>query len=158
AGGQPGGGGQSAAGGQIGGGGQSATGGGQPGAGGQLGTGGKPGAGGAPGQTCAQLESAYATALTAAKACTIGAGMQCRQLADNSIACPGCKVYVNDTTELASLKAQWTSSGCALTRGVCPAIACVVPSPASCVSNVTTRPVADGTCSSPPYGGGPYGP
>ncbi|HVT10312.1 MAG TPA: hypothetical protein VHO67_22785, partial [Polyangia bacterium] len=163
AGGQPGIGGQTAAGGQPGTGGQAGAGGqpgtgGQPAAGGQTGTAGKSGAGGGPGQTCAQIESAYATALTDAKACTIGAGMQCRQLADTSIACPGCKVYVNDTTELAALKAQWTSSGCALSRGVCPAIACVVPSPASCQAIGMTRPLTDGTCSSPPYGGGPFGP
>jgi len=165
-GGQPGSGGQTAAGGQPGSGGQTATGGqpgtgGQIGAGGQMSTGGKSGTGGAPGQSCAQIESAYATALTAAKDCTVGAGLQCRLLADTSIACPGCKVYVNDTTELASLKAQWTSAGCALSRGVCPAIACVVPSPASCVSSSATRPTIGpntaGTCTSPPYGGGPYG-
>jgi hypothetical protein len=165
--GQLGGGGQGAAGGQVGIGGQPGTGGqlgtggqvstgGQSGTGGQPGTGGQSGTGGAPGRTCSQLESDYATALTAAKACTIGAGPQCRQLADTSIACPGCRVYVNDTTELAALKAQWTSSGCSLSRGICPAIACIVPSPASCVSNTVTRPAVApnlaGVCSSPQFG------
>jgi hypothetical protein len=167
AGGQLGTGGQPATGGQLGTAGQLGTGGqlgtaGQPGTGGQIGAGGHPGtggqvgAGGGSGHTCSQLENEYTDALATAKACTIGAGLQCRELADNSIACPGCRVYVNDTTELTALKAQWTSSGCALSHGVCPAIACVMPAPASCAWNVSSGPGGPtnmaGTCTSPQFG------
>jgi hypothetical protein len=114
-------------GGATGSGGQVATGG-TIGTGGQTATGGRGGSG----RTCAQIENDYATALMDAKACTVSGTDQCRTLVDNSVACPGCRVYVNDGSGLSALKTEWTSSGCAQTHNICPAIACIAPTFSTC--------------------------
>jgi hypothetical protein len=149
-GGQSGAGGVSATGGQVGTGGQSATGG-NPGTGGSAtGTGGSAtgghgaggsGTGGAGGQggakTCDALETDYGTALTAAMKCTLGASGQCQQLVNRSLSCPGCKQYVNDTTELTAIQTAWDNQNCNSGGHVCPAIACVVPTTSVCTGNPT---------------------
>jgi hypothetical protein len=146
AGGSPGSGGQIATGGTMGTGGQIVTGGttgtggqtatgGHFGTGGRFGTGGQVGSGGqggGTGRSCSQLENDYSDALVTSKSCTLGATDQCKQLVDSSISCPGCKVYVNDTTDLDAIKARWTDAGCAQMRSPCPAIACVATLPAVC--------------------------
>jgi hypothetical protein len=164
-------GGQSGAGGTIGGAGGSGTGGsvagmggngiGGKGAGGATGSGGKGGATGTGGKgtggstgtggqggnpSCDALTTDYTTALGQAKLCTPGAPDQCQQMVDSSLSCPGCQTYVNDTTMLDAIDAQWAAAGCDKMHFVCPAIACVVPGPASCVpSGAGPGPVA-GTC------------
>jgi hypothetical protein len=168
-GGQVGTGGVSATGGQVGTGGASATGG-QVGTGGQTATGGKPGTGGSAtggqgaggsgtgggggqggAKTCDALETDYGTALTAAMKCTLGASGQCQQLVNKSLSCPGCKQYVNDTTELSAIQTAWDNQNCNSGGHVCPAIACVVPTTSVCTSNPTAGgPIvgvdAAGTC------------
>ncbi len=111
----------------------SATGG--HGAGGS-GTGGGGGQGGDKG--CNALESDYSTALTAAKKCTPGATNQCQQLVNNSLACPGCKQYVNDTTALSAIQTAWDNQNCSAVPHACPAIACVVPTTSVCTSTAPT--------------------
>src|SRR6185312_15233411 len=106
--------------------------GGQVGSGGHTGSGGRAGSSGGAGKSCSQLETDYSDALATAKSCTLGAPDQCKQLVDTSISCPGCKVHVNDTTDLDALTARWTDAGCAQTRAPCPAIACIATLPASC--------------------------
>jgi len=114
------------------------------GAGGTTGTGGK-GSGGATGTggqggaaSCDMLATVYTTELTAAKSCSPGAANQCQQLVDSSLPCPGCKTYVNDTTNLDAIASQWTAAGCASMQHICPLIACVVPTPATCQAVATT--------------------
>jgi hypothetical protein len=144
-------GGTSASGGQIGTGGASATGG-QIGTGGQTATGGQPGTGGSAtgghggsgtggqggGKSCDALETDYGNALTAAKECTLGAADQCQQLVNNSLACQGCKQYVNDTTALSAIQTEWDNQNCNSGQHVCPAIACVVPTTSVCTSSTTS--------------------
>jgi hypothetical protein len=146
-GGQVGTGGVAATGGQVGTGGQTATGG-QTGTGGSAtgghgaggsGTGGAGGsAGSTGGKSCDALETDYGTALTAAKKCTPGATNQCQQLVNSSLSCPGCKQYVNDTTALTAIQAEWDSQSCGSMLRVCPAIACVVPTTSVCTSTGST--------------------
>jgi hypothetical protein len=109
-----------------------ATGTGGKGSGGTTGTGGQ---GGSP--SCDTLTTEYTTALAAAKVCTPGATGQCQQMVDSSISCPGCQTYVNDTTTLDTIVSEWTAAGCDKMHFVCPAIACVVPGPASCQTILT---------------------
>ncbi len=106
------------------------------GAGGTTGTGGgKGGQGG--GTSCDTLANDYASALTAAKKCTPGATNQCQQTVESSIACPGCKTYVNDVTMLTPIETEWSAAGCAAMSRVCPAIACVLPLNSFCSGTST---------------------
>ena len=84
------------------------------------------------GETCAQLETDYSAALTAARKCTPGAADQCQQLVDLSVSCPGCKGYVNDATTLNTIATEWKNQDCK--AGVCPAIACIAPGTGVCQS------------------------
>jgi len=113
---------------------------GSSGSGGIAGVGGHDGGGGQGGQaidggeTCDELVSDYATALVVAKQCTLGADDQCTQLVENTLSsCPGCEEYVNDTTKLTAIRAQWTDQGCALPVP-CAVIICLLPAPSSCVA------------------------
>jgi hypothetical protein len=58
--------------------------------------------------------------------------LQCTHLVLSSLSC-GCQTWVNDTTEIDAIKAQWDTAGC--TGGIaCPLIACVNPGThANCV-------------------------
>ncbi|HZL18458.1 MAG TPA: hypothetical protein VFG23_12015 [Polyangia bacterium] len=129
------------------------TGGGSGGRGGSAGRGGG-GSGGHSadaGESCAQIEIDYGTALTAAAVCSPGATGQCQHLVDTSLSCPGCKRYVNDVTELDALSNMWTDQNCAATfHTACPAIACVVPGPATCAAT-------SGTPGGPSAGASPGG-
>jgi len=90
-------------------------------------------------------------ALTAAAVCSPGATGQCQHLVDTSLSCPGCKRYVNDVTELDALSNMWTDQNCAATfHTACPAIACVVPGPATCAAT-------SGTPGGPSAGASPGG-
>lgn len=130
------------------------------GTGGVVGTGGAVGTGGDKGnndggESCGQLESDYANALTDARSCTPGAQNQCQKLVDSSISCPGCKQYVNDTTTLDAITAAWDAANCGATPHACPAIACVVPTTVTCVATSSDNgPNAGaspgGTCASLP--------
>ena len=95
------------------------------------------------GETCAELETDYSDALTAARKCTPGAANQCQQLVDLSISCPGCKGYVNDATTLDTIAGEWKDQGCK--ASVCPAIACVAQGTGVCMS---TSGGPGGTCQS----------
>jgi hypothetical protein len=115
------------------------------GAGGTTGTGGKGGQGGSP--SCDTIATEYSTALGQAKVCTPGAAGQCQQMVDSSISCPGCKTYVNDTTMLNTIEAEWTAAGCASMHFVCPAIACVLPGNSTCAAIATGGgPGSTGMC------------
>jgi len=114
------------------------------------------GSGGSGGsKSCDALETDYNTALTAAKKCTLGAAGQCQQLVNSSLACPGCKQYVNDTTTLSAIQSAWDNQNCNSGGHVCPAIACINPTTSVCTSSpagggpsVGTDPT--GTCGPPP--------
>jgi hypothetical protein len=95
------------------------------------------------GETCAELETDYSDALTAARKCTPGAANQCQQLVDLSISCPGCKGYVNDATTLDTIAGEWKDQNCK--GGFCPAIACIAPGTGVCLS---TSGGPGGTCQS----------
>ena len=84
------------------------------------------------GESCADLESDYAKALTDAENCTADAQDQCQQLIDTSLSCPGCKTYVNDTTEPDAIAAAWNAANCGATPHPCPAIACLAPGTKTC--------------------------
>ena len=89
-------------------------------------------AGGADaGLSCAQIETMYNDALTAARRCKVGATDQCRSTASPGLS--GCFVYcvipVNDNLVVNELKAEWTQAHCDVSGRpiVCPAIACLPP-------------------------------
>jgi hypothetical protein len=102
------------------------------------GGGGSPGhdGGADAGASCAELENAYASALTAARACMPGMAGQCAKLASTSLSpCfVGCMTYVQDATAVDDLKTQWTAKGCGNGTFVCPAIACLQPTAGSCAA------------------------
>jgi hypothetical protein len=105
--------------------------GGNAGRGGAGGQGGKAGQGGAGGQSCSELQSAYSKALTEAKMCNAALSrQQCTHLVSSLLTC--CPTYVDDTTEIDKIYAQWQAAGCIPTIA-CPAIVCAVPSRANCV-------------------------
>jgi hypothetical protein len=89
------------------------------------------------GTSCNDLSSQYAEALNAARSCTVGASAQCEQAVSSSLSpCfSNCQTYVNDSTTLDGLKAQWLGEGCN-NQGViaCPAIACLQPTKGNCVA------------------------
>jgi hypothetical protein len=88
-----------------------------------------------PGDTsCADLPSAYTTALAAASTCNPAGGTgQCQVLSSPAIPC-NCPTYVNDTTVLDSLNAQWRAKGCALPPGTGCVTGCRQDSPRVCVA------------------------
>jgi hypothetical protein len=147
-------------GGKVGTGGAMATGGstGQGGGGGTAGAAGQDGGGmgGQGGQaidggkTCSQLVTDYADALIVAKQCTPGAIDQCQQLVQGILSsCTGCEQYVNDSTTLTAIRKQWTNQGC-MVPVLCPAIACIMPGPSTCVTTGTTT---GGPAAGTPTGG-----
>lgn len=74
---------------------------------------------------CAALERDYATALVGATACDFFAlGPTCQREADTSLACPGCKVAVQDPVRLFMIRSDWESSGCDRRGRSCPPIVC----------------------------------
>jgi hypothetical protein len=103
------------------------------------------------GETCSQLVNDYANALVAAKQCMPGGVNQCQKLVSDMLSsCPGCDVYVNDSTTLTRIRTQWTNQGCAVLTA-CPAIACVTPGPSTCTPE-TPPPTDGGTAGMPAYG------
>jgi hypothetical protein len=92
--------------------------------------------------TCADLQSLYAAALSAALSCTPGAGGQCTKLVSQELStlrCPGfpcAGTYVNDDSALAAIAAVW-SPACTY-DSACPQIACGSPDPGTCL------PLGDG--------------
>jgi hypothetical protein len=106
--------------------------------GGTTGSAGQGGSGGQPidgGESCDQLVTDYANAFAAARTCTPGAANQCQQLAAPTLTtCAPCPQYVNDTTKLTAIQAEWRAQGCALPI-LCPQIACILPGPSTCLSN-----------------------
>jgi hypothetical protein len=90
------------------------------------GQGGNNGGGGQGGNaaTCAQLAIDYSTAYLQARMCNSGSGTgQCAHLVITSLTC-GCQGWVNDTSALDPIHAQWTAAGC--TSQACP-VACSNP-------------------------------
>jgi hypothetical protein len=75
------------------------------------GTGGSSPDGGSP---CEGISQKYAAVLPLAKSCTPGATDQCGQLVPTELAVcsAGCTAYVNDATELNTLRQQWNNAGC----------------------------------------------
>ncbi len=115
---------------------------------------GSGGAAGGNGALCDQLDAAYASAVTAALACTPGAPNQCQApVGTYPTACPGADCsgleYVNDGTTVEAVREEWLA---ACEPGVhygCPAIACGSPvPPTACVP--TSPGATTGLCV--PYG------
>ena len=105
--------------------------GGNAGRGGAGGQGGKAGQGGTGGQSCSELQTAYSKALTQAKMCNAALDrQQCLHLVSSLLTC--CPTYVDDTTEIDKIYAQWQAAGCIPTIG-CPAVVCSVPTRGNCV-------------------------
>jgi hypothetical protein len=74
--------------------------------------------------TCNNFESQYQAALTRARSCNINLKGQCLQTTNGGLGCPGCKLWVNSTIELDSIRQMWTSAGCGQCIRHCPAVAC----------------------------------
>ena len=72
--------------------------GGSPGTGGTTGTGGNGGSTGGP--SCDQIQSAYKSALAAARQCFVGSTNQCQKMAESALGCTGCPTFVNDDSAL----------------------------------------------------------
>jgi hypothetical protein len=100
---------------------------------GGAGAGGHQGDGG---QSCTELQTEYANAFPAARSCDVKANAQCAHLASMTLSpCfSNCMTYVNDTTTLDAIKAQWLAAGCNAVPVVCPAIACIQPTGKMCVA------------------------
>ncbi len=112
----------------------------KPPADGSAGTGGSSNGDAAPDTSdlCASLPMMYAAAYQRAQNCdpTLST-QQCAQLVPSAVPCGACESYVNDRTELDQILAQYQAANCG--RFACPAIACILPSPAVCL------PVEGGT-------------
>ena len=106
-------------------------------------TGGDTSAGGSSGYgslTCVDLQTAYASELAIAKACTTGGNNTCVQPVLDALAC-GCSVFVSNTrtgalTNMDQIRGVWNSKKC-LTVLPCTARTCVVPTSATCVASST---------------------
>lgn len=97
----------------------------------------------ASGGKCSQLEMDYTAALGRARACTANALGQCLYKASNTLACPGCEVWVNTTTELTSIRKNYDATGCTKCVRLCPRIACVLLNKGVCTApSFTTAIVA----------------
>jgi hypothetical protein len=100
------------------------------------------------GRSCAELESDYQQALSAAYACTPGAANQCQQAIPVSF-CAGCDLYVNDASSVNAISAQLFSQGCVRCEGL---ELCIQSGPWACVA--TDGGGSGGRCSiAPPSGG-----
>jgi hypothetical protein len=123
------------------------------GSGGINGSGGS-GAGGDSGALCDQLNAAYASALTAALACTPGAPNQCQAVVGiYPTACPGADCsgleYVNDGMTVEAAREDWLAACEPGIHSGCSAIACgSPPPPTTCLP--TSPGATTGTCV--PYG------
>lgn len=102
------------------------------------------------GESCDQLSADYATAVTAARACTPGAPNQCQStVSATPSACPpnGCgpQAYVNDASSVNAVQTRWLSQ-CG--GGVaCPKIVCLPPAVAvACVPVDGGAGTTIGTC------------
>ncbi len=117
--------------------------------GGDTGLGGATTSGGGTGYdtlSCTDLQTAYSTELTDAESCSTSGEDTCVQTVLNALAC-GCLVYVNSgrtvaLTNLERIRTAWTNKKCASVA--CPAIACVVPTAATCVG--TSGTAKTGVC------------
>ncbi len=70
---------------------------------------------------CASVESSYALALAASKACDPAINMpQCLHKVEDHVGC-GCMTFVNDRSKLDALTADWKNLGC---TAACPPIPC----------------------------------
>lgn len=103
------------------------------------------GTGGDPGTTCNDLSSAYAAEFTNAKTCSTLARNACTIKISRSLACPTCTTFVNDDTQLKQIANRWQSAGCDKVNRICPAIACLAPSDATC--KASSASATDGLCS-----------
>jgi hypothetical protein len=101
------------------------------------------------GQSCNQLAATYASALTAAFACTPGQPNQCQALVANVPAnCPvflcGQQSYVNDGTAIETARLYWLNAGCGDPPNECIGEDCAPPlGPSVCVPTSGPRV---GTC------------
>ena len=97
------------------------------------GGGGGGGGGGSSGgrQTCDQIQATYKAAVTAARACTVGATNQCQKTVPNALGCNGCPTFVNDDSALSQYDNSWNQAGCNQNQ-VCTNIACLAPQSATC--------------------------
>jgi hypothetical protein len=113
------------------------------------GTGGNIGAAIDGGESCDQLNTAYAAALTAALACTPGAPNQCQApVATMPTRCPGSdcgsQELVNDGTAVEAVRERWLAA-CNIANETCIEIGCDPPAPpTACVA--TGPNAATGTC------------
>lgn len=87
---------------------------------------GAPGSGGADGgDVCAALVAAYGQAYARALDCNPNIdSVQCHTLTSLSLSCGQCEAYVNDSTELDQIRAQYSAS---CPPVACPSIACILP-------------------------------
>jgi hypothetical protein len=100
--------------------------------------------------TCEAFATQYTAALARARVCNAVVKAQCGATASTSLACAGCKVWVNSTVELDAIRAQWTGAGCVKCVKACPAIACRALTTGVCHSKMLAAPPGDGDKIAPP--------
>lgn len=88
--------------------------------------------------SCVALNNTYLAAVQAALKCQPGGAGQCTEATSDRLDCP-CPIYVNDTTGLQPLAAQWQADGCNTLPWACPAVLCPDWTPGNCSGG--------GTCS-----------
>jgi hypothetical protein len=91
--------------------------------------------------TCAMYESEYAGALVRARVCNPIAKLQCQMTASTGLHCPGCKIWVTSTVELADIRAKWAGAGCQTCSNIlCSQIACRALTTGVCHSRMLAAP------------------
>jgi len=125
-------------------------------AGGAGGAGGTAGTGGS-GPDCATLANQYDTELQKnARNCTTNTAGACSVKVPQNLNCmSSCITFVEDSSgRLQKIYTSWQDAGCAKRTMICPTlIACVNPTGATCVANLTTgTTTGTGTAAAPIIG------
>ena len=65
---------------------------------------------------------------------------------NSSLACPACKVWVDDDRAAKGVQQKWDLSGCGQKVHICPAIACIAPGHAYCGPDPAAPTSINGIC------------
>ncbi len=93
--------------------------------------------GGSP--SCDTIATEYSTALDRRRCARPAPPTSVSRWSTARSAARAARQYVNDTTMLNTIQAEWTNRGVRLDASVCPAIACVLPTKSTCVGQLDQR-------------------
>jgi hypothetical protein len=107
------------------------------GAAGTRGDGGTPDDGGGDDDhdVCDRLEKDYVAAIDDAIKCDLDKHRRtCAELVDSSLACPLCKIWVDDKSELNEIRADWKRERCDKRKPLCSLTRCLSAGPGICLA------------------------